>query len=309
MTDPQADPQANPHPSPDGIPETPPDSVVDVAQQVQQAETGAQETAKNKPLWTWLIPAIAGLAGVGFGALITWVAVRNTITPADSPPPAAVESAPDSQEARAEAFRERQRFVSEVVNQLGRDVLIGDSPTRGNPDASVVLIEFSDFQCPYCAQTATEVDAFVDDHSEDVLFVYKHLPLTQIHPEAVPAALASWAAQQQGQFWPFHDALFANQDRLGEALYVEIATDLNLDMDQFNADRTREEAQAAIARDLALAAELRLNSTPVFLMNDLLIPGAVPADFFREALVRIQEFQRQGTDGGEAAPDAANPSS
>ena len=74
---------------------------------------------------------------------------------------------------------------------------------------------------------------FMAEHEDDVLYVYKHLPLTQIHPEAIPSARASWAAQQQGQFWPYHDALFANQARLGSELYPEIAQDLGLDMDQF----------------------------------------------------------------------------
>lgn len=258
-----------------------------------------RETETTPPLcWRqWLIPAGAGILGVSVGAVITFFAVRGmapTEVANPSVPSAEANGAPEEDAAtRAEAFRQRQQFVSETVNQLGRDTLIGESPVRGNPDASVVVIEFSDFQCPYCAQAASAVDSFVDAHESEVLFVYKHLPLTQIHPQAVPAALAAWAAQQQGQFWPFHDALFARQDSLGDDLYVEIATELGLDLDQFNRDRAREAAQAAIARDLALAAELRLNSTPTFLMNDLLIPGVVPAEFFAEALDRIQAFQQQ----------------
>jgi protein-disulfide isomerase len=160
-----------------------------------------------------------------------------------------------------------------------------------NADADIVLLEFSDFQCPYCAQATTEVDAFVDDHEADVLYVYKNLPLTSIHPEALPAALAAWAAGQQDQFWPFHDALFANQGQLGEELYIQTAQELGLDVDQFNRDRASEAAKAAIAQDLALAAEFQLSSTPTFIMDELLIPGAVPADFFAEALVRLQAEQ------------------
>jgi protein-disulfide isomerase len=250
------------------------------------------------PSWQrWLIPATAGVVGVGVGAVITFFVAKGIgpteeATPLVSGEADAVEPV-DEEAARAEEFRQRQQYVSDVVNQLGRDVLIGDSPTRGNPDASVVLIKFSDFQCPFCAEAAAEAERFVDGHGAEVLFVYKHLPLAQIHPEAVPAALAAWAAQQQGEFWAFQSALFNNQDRLGDDLYGEIAGELGLDMAQFDRDRASEAAQAAIARDLALAAELRLNSTPTFLMNDLLIPGVVPADFFAEALDRIQAFQQQ----------------
>ncbi|MBE7384071.1 MAG: thioredoxin domain-containing protein [Leptolyngbya sp. SIO1E4] len=185
-------------------------------------------------------------------------------------------------------LREHQQLVSEVIGDLDRDYLIGDSPTQGNPDADVVLFKFSDFQCPYCGQATGEVKTFMSENASDVLFVYKHLPLNRIHPEATPAALASWAADQQGKFWEYHDALFEHQRALSEALYVEIAEELELDMDQFNRDRRSEEAQSAVARDLALSSELQLSGTPVFIMNDLLIPGAMPADFFAEALTRLQ---------------------
>ena len=98
-------------------------------------------------------------------------------------------------------------------------------------------------------------------------------------------------SDQQGQFWEFHQALFANQADLGEELYVQIATDLGLDLEQFNRDRASDEAKAALARDLALVQEFQLRSTPTFIMADLLIPGAVPSEFFEEALTRLQAAQ------------------
>lgn len=140
--------------------------------------------ASSLPWQRWLIPAIAGALGVGMGAVITFFVVKG-IGPAEESDPmvsgGADAVAPvDEEAARAEEFRQRQQYVSDVVNQLGREVLIGDSPTRGNPDASVMLIKFSDFQCPFCADAATEAERFVDGHEAEVLFVYKHLLLTQI---------------------------------------------------------------------------------------------------------------------------------
>lgn len=192
-------------------------------------------------------------------------------------------------EAAQQQWQARQAEVAAVVASQTRADLIGDSPTQGNPDAAVVLIKFSDFQCPYCAVAAGDMKTLIADHEADLLYVYKHLPLTSIHPEALPAAQAAWAAGQQGQFWLFHDGLFANQTRLGDALYQELATAMGLDLEQFNRDRASAEALAAIEADLALAQALDLNGTPSFLMNDLLIPGGVPLETFVELIERFNQ--------------------
>ncbi len=207
----------------------------------------------------------------------------ETVTPTAEADPARVPEAPTD-------LRAHQQHVSAVLADLDRDVLVANSPTRGNPDAEIVMLEFSDFECPFCAQATAEVETFLADAEDEVLFVYKHLPLVQIHPEAIPAAQAAWAAQQQGQFWPYHDALFARQVELGEDLYLELAEDLKLDVEQFNRDRASEAANAAIAQDLALAQEFQLTSTPTFIMGELLLPGAIPADLFTEALARLKAF-------------------
>ena len=239
-------------------------------------------SAKNWPLWL----------GVGFFSLVGLALLVSLISfmrgSDDLPAGADTPAAPTAEANPPEDLPAHQALVTDVVNDLGREVMIGDSPTKGNPDADVVLYKFSDFQCAYCSRATSEVNAFMDEHAADVLFVYKHLPLMSIHPEAVPAALASWAAGQQDQFWEFHDALFANQAELGDSLYMRTASELGLDLEQFNRDRASDEAKTAIARDLALVQELQLSSTPTFVMNDRLIPGAVSSDFFAEALTLLQ---------------------
>ncbi|TVP66546.1 MAG: protein-disulfide isomerase [Leptolyngbya sp. LCM1.Bin17] len=220
------------------------------------------------------------LGAVGLGLLMPLVLLlprRNASTP------------PESRE-------EHQALVTTVIGSMDRQTLIGDSPTKGNTNAEVVLFKFSDFQCLYCAVAAGHMKQFVGNHEADILYVYKHFPLTQIHPEAIPSAQAAWAADQQGQFWLYHDGLYVNQDRLGDELYVELAEAMNLDLEQFNRDRASDAAAAAIQRDLELAQQLQLQGTPSFVMNDLLIPGGAPPQLFEEILNQINELleSRQG---------------
>jgi protein-disulfide isomerase len=174
----------------------------------------------------------------------------------------------------------RDTIVSQITSNPG--AIVGKSPKRGQ--GKTILIEFSDFQCPYCAKAHDNVQQFVNKRSADVTLVYKHLPLTQIHSEAMPAAQAAWAAQQQGEFWEFHDALFANQDQLGTAFYQETAKKLGLDAAKFDRDRNSAAAKTAIDADVQLARSLDLNGTPTFIMNGQLFSGAVPVEEFEKRL-------------------------
>lgn len=177
--------------------------------------------------------------------------------------------------------REQQQAQQKVQQAFLRDLqqnpkaVIAQSPTKGAPLGKVVLVEFSDFQCPYCQAAAATVKQFVEKHKDRITLVYKHLPLTSIHDQALPAAKASWAAQQQGKFWQYHDALFEQQKQLGEPLYTEIAKRLGLDVAKFNRDRNSQAAQAAIEKDLQLADQLGISGTPFFAMNGQAFSGAV----------------------------------
>jgi protein-disulfide isomerase len=172
----------------------------------------------------------------------------------------------------------------EVINQFTKNpkAAMGNSPTLGK--GKVLLVEFSDFQCPYCAAAHKNVKEFLANRLTDVTLVYKHLPLEQIHPEALPAAKASWAAQQQGKFWEYHDALFANQKQLNDAFYQETAKKLGLDLAKFNRDRASQGATQAVNQDLGWAEKLRLNGTPTFIMNGQLFSGSVPVKELEERL-------------------------
>lgn len=274
-------------------------------------DTGTAEKTIKKTVQRHQKPLFIGL-GIGAIGLVAIAGIAAVLlNPSDGPSnptapaqPSAVapegETAPAPSAAEADAEAEaraawdaQQQKISAVLGTMDRATLVGESPTKGNPDASVILIKFSDFQCPYCAVASSDMKTFMDGHESDVLYVYKHFPLDAIHPEATPAAKAAWAAGQQGQFWLFHNGLFAYQDRLGDDLYVELAEKIQLDLEQFNRDRNSEEAAAAVTQDSDLAIELGLRGTPSFLMNDIMIPAGAPLELFEELTTRIQAAQEQ----------------
>ncbi|WP_310484534.1 thioredoxin domain-containing protein [Chamaesiphon sp. VAR_48_metabat_403] len=162
---------------------------------------------------------------------------------------------------------------------------IGDSPTTGASNRQIVMVAFSDFQCPYCATADKSVKQFMAKHKDKVTLVYKYFPLTQIHPEALPAARAAWAANKQGKFWEYHDALYTNQAKLGEAFYVETATSLKLDLNKFNADRKI--ADNAIVEDFKLGRKLGIDGTPTFIINGEVVTGAASLADLEKALAQV----------------------
>ncbi|NJM28247.1 MAG: DsbA family protein [Pseudanabaena sp. RU_4_16] len=186
--------------------------------------------------------------------------------------------------------KQQEEARSKVFQQLSAEprLIIRSSPVTGATSQKIVMAEFSDFQCPFCSKAHTTVKQFMAKHQDKVTLVYKHLPLVEIHTEAMPAALASWAALQQGKFWEYHDALFSNQAQLGEKLYVSQATDLGLDLEKFNKDRQSAAAKAAIDKDIELAKSLGVNSTPTFFMNGVGFSGAVDLSEMEEVLTKVQ---------------------
>ncbi len=190
------------------------------------------------------------------------------------------------QERQREQAEARAQQQADVIAEVTQDIeaLVGDSPRKGAETFELVLIEFSDFQCPFCARAVDTVERFIEDHGDEVMLVYKHLPLVNIHPEALPAAQAAWAAQQQDQFWEYHDLLFENQGQLGDEYYVEAAEELDLDIDQFNEDRSSPAAEEAVAADMDTARQLQIGGTPFFLLNNQALSGARPYEDFEAAL-------------------------
>jgi protein-disulfide isomerase len=187
-------------------------------------------------------------------------------------PEAIIESVQAYQQQQQNQVQQRQQAFVQQMRTNPQEV-IGNSPVAGATSAKAVLIEFSDFQCPYCGTASKDLKKIIAKHKNNLTLVYKHFPLTSIHSQAMPAAKVAWAAQQQGKFWEYQEALFANQKILSDRTYLDIATKLNLDMDKFAQDR--EIAEKFIQEDMQLGDKLGLTGTPFFVMSSDNFSGAV----------------------------------
>lgn len=150
---------------------------------------------------------------------------------------------------------------------------------RGNPNAKITIVEFSDFQCPFCKLFHPTVKRILEEYPDQVRWVYKHFPLTMIHPEAQSAAEASECAwEQKGDegFWQFSDLLFENQERLGRDLYLELAEKIGIDKSKFeeclNSRRYKDKVEAQLNEGIVLG----FGGTPTSFVNGQVVEGAVP---------------------------------
>lgn len=163
--------------------------------------------------------------------------------------------------------------TTEIVNEVSADDWV-----KGATSPQVTLIKYSDFQCPGCQSYSAILDAMVAKYPDDVQVVYRHFPLTRIHPNAIPAARAAEAAGNQNAFWEMHDKLFATQNDWGSQLnpedtFVGFAEELGLDVDQFTTDYRSSEIRDAVQADADQAEELNLSSTPsVYFNGELITP-------------------------------------
>ncbi|MHC5610997.1 MAG: DsbA family protein, partial [Nostoc sp.] len=196
-------------------------------------------------------------------------------------PEVVIESVQAYQQQQQQKVKQVQQAFLEDFKKNPQTV-IGKSPTTGSTQSKTVLIEFSDFQCPYCAEAHKTLKELLVSYPDKLRLVYKNFPLISIHSEALPAAVAAWAAYQQGKFWEYHDALFTNQKQLGEALYLDIAKKLNLNLGKFKRDLTL--ATPAIKNDIQLAEKLAVPGTPFFVINSPSFSGVVQLEDIKRIL-------------------------
>jgi len=192
--------------------------------------------------------------------------------------------------AKAEAAAHRKEDLAAATAGL---------PVRGNPDAKVTIIEFSDFQCPYCARGAATVDQILEKHGDDVKVVFKHFPL-DFHPWARPAAIAAHCAgQQKGEaFWSLHDKYFANQKEITPenvlAKTKEFLAESGIDMGAWATCAENKEsdaykaADATVSADMALGQKHGVSGTPGFFVNGRFLNGAQPLDAFEPLIAEAK---------------------
>ena len=172
--------------------------------------------------------------------------------------------------------------ATEEAQYVRYDVFSEDAYVLGPEDAPITIVEFGDFQCPYCRRWHEEVFAVLS-YPGQIRIVYRHLPLTSIHPDAFAAAEAAMCAGEQSAFWEYHDKLFSSET-LGTDVYTQYAQDLNLDMTAFEACMTEHRYQQAIQKDSDFAIDLGISSTPTFFINGLAIVGTQPLDVFQQVI-------------------------
>lgn len=185
------------------------------------------------------------------------------------------------------------RFVSRTntsVPDTQEVVEVSDSEwIKGDRQAQVTLIEYSDFQCPACKSYYPMVDRLSSEVSEGLRIVYRHFPLLSIHPNAEGAARASEAAGRQGKFWEMHDKLFENQERWSsdgtpEDKFEGFAEEIGLDAERYRVDYESDEVKEAVDSDLASGNRIGLNSTPSFLLNGRKIQNPQSYEVFKELI-------------------------
>ena len=158
---------------------------------------------------------------------------------------------------------------------------------RGNRNAPVQIVEFSDVQCPYCSRFQPTANQIMEEYGDQVAWVYKHFPLDQLHPQARPGAEASECiAEQAGDegFFTFLDGLFADQLNLGAELYQKLAGEIGVNLDKFNDCVATGKYQSKVEADYQQGVKAGVTGTPGSFINGNLVKGAVPFESLKQII-------------------------
>ncbi len=165
------------------------------------------------------------------------------------------------------------------------DVPTGDNPSLGPADAPITIIEFSDYQCPYCRKWDLEAWPKIQAaYPGKVRLVYRDFPLYSIHPESEPAAIAAYCAGEQNKYWEFHDLLFSDQLPFGQDSYIKYAAQISLNADQFKQCITAQKFKDNVSNNYNYASNLGISSTPTFFINGIPMVGAQPFESFKQLI-------------------------
>lgn len=188
-----------------------------------------------------------------------------------------------AEEAAQEEKAEREKAFKNPLKPAIRD----DAHAMGPKDAPVTIVEYSDFQCPYCVRGLATLEEVKKKYAGKVRVIFKNYPL-HFHPMAMPAALWMEAAAMQSpeKAWKFHDALFANQDKLGEDYFKQVFKELGLDPAKGAKDAASDKAKAIVEADLTEAKKFGFEGTPGYLINGVPLRGSYPITHFVEIIDR-----------------------
>jgi protein-disulfide isomerase len=194
-----------------------------------------------------------------------------------------------AQTKRAERY---EQFIDELKKKYKTtialkppvvEVAAAGRPSRGGEKAPVTIIEFSDYQCPFCKRAEDTVNEVLKIYGDKVRLVYRDFPL-DMHPRAKPASLAAACAGAQGKFWEYHAKLFENQSALGEADLKKYAQELGLDTAKFDKCLGDKEFAKKVEEDIEAGSKVGVTGTPAFFINGRMLSGAQPVDKFKEVI-------------------------
>jgi protein-disulfide isomerase len=171
-------------------------------------------------------------------------------------------------------------------------VSAGTSPAKGQANAPIELIEFADFQCPFCLAASPTVKRVLDTYGDRIRFVYRNYPLAN-HPQARPAAEAAQCANEQGHFWPYHDRLFSEPGKLSDGDLKQTAASLGMDAAKFNKCVDDHKYREVVDADAQAGNEAGVTGTPAFFINGRLLSGAQPFDAFKRVIDEELELKRK----------------
>jgi protein-disulfide isomerase len=169
-----------------------------------------------------------------------------------------------------------------AASPIHEGVAADGRPYRGSATPKVVIYEYSDFECPYCAQVQPTVDQILRTYP-NVQLQYRYFPL-DIHPRGIPSAIAAVCADEQGKFWQMYDVLFPNQDKLEDADLQKYASGMGLNMTKFNQCLSSDEAAQKVRADMAEGATVGVQATPTFKIGDSIVRGAQPFAQFKSVI-------------------------
>ncbi len=171
------------------------------------------------------------------------------------------------------------------------EVAVGESPSRGSAEAPVTIVEFSDFQCPFCSRVVTTLAEIHQEYGDQVRVTFKHLPLS-FHAKAPAAHAAAEAAHKQGKFWEMHDKIFANQKDLEPATFEKYAAEIGLDIEKYKQDVASKAVAVRVKADVSQAGSLGVTGTPGFFVNGRFLSGAQPFASFKKLI--DEELAKKG---------------
>jgi protein-disulfide isomerase len=171
-------------------------------------------------------------------------------------------------------------------------VSVAGSPSKGPSSAPIELIEFSDFQCPFCLRAYPTVNQVLSTYGDKIRLVYRHYPLPS-HPNARPAAEASQCAAEQGQFWQYYERLFADQTKLSDAELKQSAAALGMDASRFNTCVDSHKYKDRVEKDILEGNEAGVSGTPAFFINGRMLTGAQPFDAFKRIIDEELELKKK----------------